>query len=166
MLQLTVNDKNTFSVTQEDGKFVIDGTSPSWDVNVQSNGLVSVLFNDKSYMAIVEHIDRESKSVTLSINGQRYKTAIKEPIDQLLTNMGFDTKSGQKLEPIKAPMPGLVLKVLVERGQQIRKGDGLVILEAMKMENVLKATANGTVKAIKVNERSVVEKGTVLIELE
>jgi biotin carboxyl carrier protein len=56
--------------------------------------------------------------------------------------------------------------VLVEQGQQINKGDGLLILEAMKMENVLKATGSATVKSIKAVERTAVEKGAVLIELE
>jgi biotin carboxyl carrier protein len=63
-------------------------------------------------------------------------------------------------------MPGMILKVLVEPGQQISKGDGLLILEAMKMENVLKASTDATVKSIKAIERTAVEKGAILIELE
>jgi biotin carboxyl carrier protein len=166
MLQVTVNDKNTFAIKEEDGRMVINDAAIDWDASQQPNGLISVLFNGKSYTAIVEHTDRKTKEVTLRINGQVYKMAIKEPIDQLLTNMGLDLKSMQKLEPIKAPMPGMVLKILVEPGQQINKGDGLIILEAMKMENILKATANATVKAIKAIERTAVEKGAILIELE
>lgn len=166
MLQLTVNEKNTFAVTHADGRTVINNTTPGWDVSVQPNGLISVLFNGKSYTAVVENIDRGDKEITLRINGQVYKTAIKEPIDQLLSNMGMDLKAMQKAEPVKAPMPGMVLKVLVSVGQEICKGDGMVILEAMKMENILKAAAPAKVKAIKVNERTAVEKGTVLIELE
>jgi biotin carboxyl carrier protein len=75
-------------------------------------------------------------------------------------------KAMQKAEPVKAPMPGMVLKVLVTPGQVINKGDGLIILEAMKMENILKATTTATVKAIKIAERTAVEKGAILIELE
>jgi len=166
MLQITVNDKNTFSVTQDDGQLALNDTPAEWDASWQPNGLISVLYNGKSYTAIVEKADRKTKEITLSVNGQIYKTSIKEPIDQLLSNMGMDLKSMQKAEPVKAPMPGMVLKVLVTPGQQINKGDALVILEAMKMENVLKASSSATVKAIKVNERTAVEKGTVLIELE
>ncbi|MEI8280127.1 MAG: acetyl-CoA carboxylase biotin carboxyl carrier protein subunit, partial [Bacteroidota bacterium] len=77
-----------------------------------------------------------------------------------------DIKAAHKVESIKAPMPGMILKILVEAGQQINKGDGLIILEAMKMENILKAGSTATVKAIKVTERTAVEKGAVLIELE
>jgi biotin carboxyl carrier protein len=60
----------------------------------------------------------------------------------------------------------MVLKVLVTAGQSVNKGDGLIILEAMKMENLLKATAPGVVKSIKAVERTAVEKGAVLIEME
>jgi len=166
MLQLTVNDKNSFSVTQEDGHLVINDTPADWDASWQPNGLISVLYNGKSYTAIIENTDHKTKEVTLRVNGQVYKTTIKEPIDLLLSNMGLDTKAHQKAEPVKAPMPGMVLKILVSPGQQVHKGDGLVILEAMKMENILKATASAQVKAIKVSERTAVEKGTILIELE
>ena len=166
MLQINVNDKTTFSVEEQDDKWVINNRTADWDASWQPNGLISVLYNGKSYTAIVEGVDRKNKEVTIRVNGQTYKTSIKEPIDLLLTNMGLDLRAMKKLEPIKAPMPGMVLKILVTPGQQINKGDGLIILEAMKMENILKAAAPATVKAVKVQERTAVEKGMVLIELE
>ena len=163
MLQLTVNDKITFPVAQEDGSMLINDTVAEWDASWQPNGLVSVLYNGKSYTAIVENVDRKNKEVSLRINGQLYKTMIKEPIDQLLSNMGMDMKAMAKAEPIKAPMPGMVLKILVSPGQQINKGDGLVILEAMKMENIIKSPADVIVKTIKIKAGDKVEKGQVLI---
>ena len=166
MLQVTVNDKNSFSVNNEDGQWLLNDKTTDWDVSMQPNGLISVLHNGKSYTAIIEKADRKTKEVTMRINGQQYTTTIKEPIDQLLSNMGLDLKSMQKAEPVKAPMPGMILKILVAPGQQVNKGDGLIILEAMKMENLLKATATGTIKTIKAIERTAVEKGAVLIEME
>ena len=62
-------------------------------------------------------------------------------------------------------MPGLVVRVLVEAGQEVAAGTGVVVLEAMKMENELKATAAGVVGAIKVGAGEPVEKGQVLVEL-
>jgi biotin carboxyl carrier protein len=106
-----------------------------------------------------ENVDTSTKEVVLRIGGQRYTVAIQEPIDQLLHRMGLDLSAVKKVESVKAPMPGMVLKVLVTPGQQIAKGDGLVILEAMKMENVLKAGGPATVKSIRVQERTAVEKG-------
>jgi pyruvate carboxylase subunit B len=67
---------------------------------------------------------------------------------------------------VKAPMPGLVVRVLVEPGQQVQAGQGLVVLEAMKMENELKAKANATIRSVSVNPGQAVEKGQVLIEFE
>lgn len=166
MLQTTINNKTEFAITQQDGEWMINDTPAALDIQMQPNGLISVLLDNKSYTATVEKIDTKAKELVLKIDGQPYTVAIKEPIDQLLSSMGLDLKSMQKVEPVKAPMPGLILKVLVEPGQQINKGDGLLILEAMKMENVLKATGPATVKAIKINERTAVEKGTILIELE
>ncbi len=166
MLQLTVNENKTFVITDDNDAMQINGVTASPDISVQPNGLVSILHNGKSYTAIIENTDPGNKEVSIRINGQLYNTTIKEPIDLLLSNMGLDLKATKKAEPVKAPMPGLVLKILVSPGQQINKGDGLVILEAMKMENILKATGPATVKAVKVTEKTAVEKGTVLIELE
>lgn len=166
MLQATVNEKNEYNVEQTNEEWQVNGAPVQWDIQPLPNGLVSILYNNKSYTAFVESVDRKAKEVKLNIEGNSYSVALKEPIDQLLSSMGMDMRAMQKIEPVKAPMPGMVLKVLVEPGQQINKGDGLLILEAMKMENILKAAAPATVKAIKINEKTAVEKGAVLIELE
>lgn len=166
MLQIKVNNKNSYSVTKEDEKWLIDGNAADFDVQPQPNGLLSILYNGKSYTAMVEKVDRKAKELVLRIKGQSHMLQIKEPIDQLLASMGLDMAAMKKAEPVKAPMPGMILRVLVEPGQQINKGDGLLVLEAMKMENVLKAGTSATVKAIRVSERTAVEKGAILIELE
>ena len=80
--------------------------------------------------------------------------------------MGINLSALQKAAPLKAPMPGMILKILVTPGQVVNKGDGLLILEAMKMENVLKATGTATIKSIKAEEKTAVEKGAILIEME
>jgi len=71
-----------------------------------------------------------------------------------------------KSDFLKAPMPGLVVKILVEAGQAVKKGDGLLIVEAMKMENELKASSDGKVKEVKVAEKEAVDKNQVLLEFE
>ena len=70
------------------------------------------------------------------------------------------------MDNVKAPMPGLVLDILVEAGQSVNKGDNLLILEAMKMENIIKASGNGVVKNININKKDAVEKNQLLIEME
>jgi biotin carboxyl carrier protein len=63
-------------------------------------------------------------------------------------------------------MPGLVLNILVEAGQEVSKGDALLILEAMKMENVIKASGDGKVRSVKVKKGDAVDKGLLLVEME
>jgi pyruvate carboxylase subunit B len=65
-----------------------------------------------------------------------------------------------------APMPGRIVRVLAEPGQQVEAGQGLVVMEAMKMENELRAASAGTVKAIRATPGTAVERGTVLVELD
>ena len=166
MLQITINDKQKASVTTAEEGFLLNGQAVDWNLQLQPNGLISILYNGKSYIATIDKVDKAQKQITLSVNGNRFTTTISEPIDQLLASMGLDIAATKKAEPVKAPMPGMILKVMVTPGQQIHKGDALLILEAMKMENVLKATASATVKAIRVLERTTVEKGAVLIDLE
>ncbi|MNU01127.1 Glutaconyl-CoA decarboxylase subunit gamma [compost metagenome] len=75
----------------------------------------------------------------------------------------MDGASSHKINDIKAPMPGLVLKVLVEDGSEVKKDDALVVLEAMKMENIIKSPSDGIVKSVKIKEKETVEKNQVMI---
>jgi biotin carboxyl carrier protein len=85
----------------------------------------------------------------------------------MLDKMGMSATSDEKMDNVKAPMPGLVLDILVEAGQSVNKGDNLLILEAMKMENIIKASGNGVVKNININKKDAVEKNQLLmIEME
>jgi biotin carboxyl carrier protein len=166
MISVTVNDKNKFEIDNRGETYTVNGVSHSVAIHTLPNGMMQVQLDGKSYTVFAENTDRKSKEITLRVGGGYHKAQLKEEIDIILANMGIDLKATGKAEAIKAPMPGLVLKILVTEGQSIKKGDGLLILEAMKMENILKATADAQVKTIKAVERTAVEKGTVLIELE
>jgi biotin carboxyl carrier protein len=165
MNKIKINDNIELAVAAAGNEVVINDKAIGWDMQELANGTFSILADGRSYNAVVEHIDRAAKQLRLRINGNVYDIAIQGPIDQLLQKMGLNFTKNNKVESIKAPMPGLVLKILVTEGQQIAKGDPVLILEAMKMENVFKAPAAATVKAIKATEGKAVEKGEVLIEL-
>ena len=165
MLNVSVDNKTTYNIEKKENKWLLNNKEVNWDSLTTSNGLISILYNQKSYLATVETIDKEKKEVTVKINGVPYTLSIQEPIDLLLSKMGMDNKSRTKAEQVKAPMPGMVLKILVKENDAVVKGTPLLILEAMKMENVLKAGHDAIVKSIKVNEKTAVEKGAVLIEL-
>jgi pyruvate carboxylase subunit B len=98
-------------------------------------------------------------------SGSMFAEVVDEKTNRLRKLMG-ETGGAAKLAQLKAPMPGLVVAVQVEPGQEVKKGDGLVIVEAMKMENELKATGAGKVKEIKVKHGQAVEKNEVLVVFE
>lgn len=106
------------------------------------------------------------KKFRVRINGHNYSVELKDKYDELLQQLGMDKMLSAKVNDLKAPMPGLVLDVLVKEGQQIKKGENLLVLEAMKMENNLKAVSDAVVKKVKVGKGARVEKNEILIELE
>jgi biotin carboxyl carrier protein len=82
----------------------------------------------------------------------------------LLEQMGMSAASLTKINNIKAPMPGLILSLSVQPGDAVHKGDTVLILEAMKMENVIKSPADGTIKTVRIIRGQTVEKNQVLVE--
>lgn len=111
-------------------------------------------------------MDFVKRTITVSVNGAYYEMSITDEYDQLLQDMGLEIVTSQKMTDVRAPMPGLILQIMVKDGQTIQAGDDLVILEAMKMENVLQAASDGIVKSVEVKKGDTVEKTQVLIEME
>ncbi|MCR9287103.1 acetyl-CoA carboxylase biotin carboxyl carrier protein subunit [bacterium] len=125
-----------------------------------------ILDNNQAFLGSIESYDPTSKSMIVLLNGNKYPIQIKDHFDQLVEKMGLSTNITFQIKEIKAPMPGLVLDLEVEPGQTVSQGDVLLILEAMKMENVLKSPGDGIVKSIAVKKGDAVEKGQILIEME
>lgn len=110
--------------------------------------------------------DGTGKKLKIEIEGEIYIIDIKDQLDQVLEKMGFGSASNKQIKEIKAPMPGLVLEIAITEGQNVKSGDKLLILEAMKMENSIMIHADATIKKVAVIAGQAVEKGQVLVELE
>ena len=134
-----------------------------WDMVKISEQSYHIIHNNKSYRAELISVNRDEKTVDLKINGKKFSVSVKDKMDLLLERLGMDKLVSAEIKDIKAPMPGLVLDVLVNEGDEVKKGDQVMVLEAMKMENVLKSPGDGTVKSIKVKKGDGVEKNQVMI---
>lgn len=150
-------------VAFENDKIQIDGNVYEWDMVEIGNQSFHVIHKNKSYRAEVLSFDKQAKSLTVRINGSKYNVEVKDKLDLLLERLGMDKLAANEVKDIKAPMPGLVLDIMVKEGDEVKKGDQVMILEAMKMENVLKSPGDGTVKSIKVKKGEGVEKNQVMI---
>ena len=91
---------------------------------------------------------------------------LKDKYDDLLNQMGLDATTNKKDNEVKAPMPGQVLNILVKAGDSISEGDGLIVLEAMKMENIIKSNRDGVIQEVHAKKNNSVEKNAVLIIFE
>jgi pyruvate carboxylase subunit B len=101
----------------------------------------------------------------LWIDGFRFEIEALDERTRAIHDMTAAMSRDAGPRPLVAPMPGMIVRVNVREGDLVAQGQGLVVMEAMKMENELRATAAGTVKAIHARPGSAVEKGTLLIEL-
>lgn len=111
-------------------------------------------------------INFDLKKIKVRHNHNTHYIQFKNKLDLTLDNMGIKRTFESVNTDIKAPMPGKVLDLMVAPGDTIEKGQPLLILEAMKMENVIKSEGNATIKSINVNKLESVESGQLLIELE
>jgi biotin carboxyl carrier protein len=123
-----------------------------------------LLLNNQSYNIQVIKTEPSDKKLVIKVNGKKYNLDVKDKYDELLHNLGLDNIASKKVNDIKAPMPGMVLNILVGEGQQVKKGDSLLVLEAMKMENILKSPADGIVKKVVAIKGTAVEKNQLLIQ--
>lgn len=138
----------------------------SLDTQKISESKYHVLQDGKSFNSEILNSDFLQKKYSVKINSNTYHVEISNELDLLIEEMGLTINATKQVNDIKAPMPGLILDVLVEQGATVKEGDYLVVLEAMKMENTLTAPRDGVVKSISVKQGETVNKNQLLIEME
>ena len=147
-----------------DGKEVIgtNGAALRWD----DHRFFTLTYKGKKFFGELLDNQSESNALTIKINQRVFSVRKKGELDDLISALGLDKPKVRKLKELAAPMPGRIVQIAVTVGQALQSGDEILSLEAMKMENVLKAEGTGTVKAIRVEPNQVVDKGAILIEFE
>jgi biotin carboxyl carrier protein len=152
---------NTWSF---DGREVIgsQGSVLKWD----DHQFFTLTYKGQKFFGELLEDKSEDNFLKIKINQRVFEIKKKGELDDLISALGLDIPKVRKLKELQAPMPGRIVQVSVTVGQELNIGDEILSLEAMKMENILKAEGVGTVKAIFAEANQVVEKGFVLIEFE
>lgn len=156
--KVKVNEHFSFSFTQEEIEAL--------DAQQTDSTHYHLLHNNRSFKAEIFKPDFLKRRYEIKINSGIYRVQINNELDQLIDEMGLSLGSAQQINDIKAPMPGLILEVSVEEGAEVKEGDYLLVLEAMKMENTLTAPRDGVVKSVTVAKGDTVDKNQLLIEME
>jgi pyruvate carboxylase subunit B len=161
------------TVNGEEHEVELDGTGVRADgrevtahlADVEGTPVRLVTIGDTVHRVLVRRGDRRG-AYTLSIDGYRFVVDALDERARTIREMSGAAAAAAGPAPLVAPMPGLIVRVNAAPGDQVRAGQGLVVMEAMKMENELRATADGIVRAVLVAPGTAVEKGAVLLELE
>ena len=153
-----VNNIQEFSFSQKEVKQL--------DALDQGNDHYHLIHKNKSFQVRVLERDFLNRTYSIRINANVYKVKIGRPLDELIKKMGYSTGSSKAIDSIKAPMPGIIVGIKVEKGQVVKEGDTLLILEAMKIENTILCPKNTVIKEIYVDIGETVDKNKLLIDFE
>lgn len=162
---VTIGDR-TFEVDLAGDTPHIDGAPVEADLaRIPGTDLRHLLLDAASHPLVAER--GEERGVwSLHLDGARFEVEVVDERTRTIRAMTGASARAQGPRPIRAPMPGLIVRVEVEPGDWVRPGQGVVIIEAMKMQNELKAESEGRVAKVLVEAGQAVEKGATLIELE
>jgi len=163
--EVSSGDKK-YVIEVKDSSIMVDGDKVDIDISKISPITYTIISNGQS--RDVEVIDKNpnGKSFNLRIAGKSYPVTIANELDLRLNQLGMNQAESKKNHDITAPMPGLLLSFEVEVGDSVEEGDKLLVLEAMKMENVIKAQGKGIVKNLHGEVGQSVEFGQLLVAFE
>ncbi len=161
MKYVTIIEDQRYEIEiDHDGSVLIDGAERDVDFLNLGGSLFSVITENKSLEAV---IDDDAGKIAVMMGGRLFEAQVlDERALLLLQRRGGQRPSSGELH---APMPGLVVQVAVESGQTVEKGETLVILESMKMQNELKSPVAGIVGAIQAQAGQAVDKNALLVEI-
>jgi pyruvate carboxylase subunit B len=133
-------------------------------VDVEGTPVSLLTIGDRVYRLVARRGGARGQ-YSLSLEGHRYAVEALDERTRAIRDLSAAAEAAAGPAPLVAPMPGLVVRVTVQVGDAVAAGQGLVVMEAMKMENELRAPAAGTVSAVHAAPGTAVEKGAVLVEL-
>lgn len=142
----------------------INHKKPDIKIFDDENGFTYILFKNKKYHA--EIVEKSQNKYIVLINGVTYNFTIETPISFKRKKYLDKQKAKNKVESLQAPMPGKIVDVLVEPGAEVKNGEAVLILEAMKMQNEIAAPINGKVVKVHIKSNETVNKDDILIEIE
>ncbi|GGZ36389.1 acetyl-CoA carboxylase biotin carboxyl carrier protein subunit [Echinicola pacifica] len=163
MYSVSINEEN-FSIEQQGDDFLINGELASLSITAINDRRFQVIKDQQAYeVELLSKVPEENK-ITLKINNKTVEVGIKDKMALLLEKLGMNGSVAPASAEVRAPMPGLILEIQVKVGEEVTVGQPLLILEAMKMENIIKSPQSGTISSILATKGNSVEKNQLLVQ--
>ena len=147
----------------DDGTCLCNGKAAAIEMRSVSRNRVSVIADGSSFDAAVTS---NGSSYDVLLGGEMFRVDVETPSSVTARQLNSLTHRHNAGVEVRSPMPGMVVRLEVSEGSKVDVGDGLVILEAMKMENEIRAKSKGTVAKIAVSEKQIVDKGQLLLVIQ
>jgi biotin carboxyl carrier protein len=166
-LQAQINDEtHEVEITKENGSLFasVDGRQYELESSEPEPGVYLFKHEGRVYQATVSSPNKAGGSTHVRVGSSEFDIRLVDPKRLRGVGAGNDHEDG--IAEIKTAMPGKVVRVLVEPGAQVEAGDGVIVVEAMKMQNELKAPKSGTIKEVRVIEGAAVSSGDILVTVE
>ena len=157
-------EEHEYTVTQEDDGLHLNGSLRHADLRPISGNSYLLDLDGHTHRVTLE--GRDGNRLSLRVDGTRLVVEVSDAQQLLLESFGMAGAAGAAQREVKAPMPGLVLAVRVAPGDVVEAGQGLLVLEAMKMENEIRAAQSGTIARVHVAPGAAVTKNALLLEFE
>ena len=154
MLQIKVNNQEIKTLS----------LSSYPEVEMLEPGRFLLRKDNKVFEIFVLGESEDGKEIEIQINQHYFKVNIQSELDQLLNSLGFKSSDVKKVKELKSPMPGKIVALMVNEGDEVKPGQPLLVLEAMKMENTLQSISEGKVEKILVEKGTSVNKNDILIK--
>ena len=155
-------NKHLLKILSQD-KVELNGKNHTVELSQLSKYTYLLKINNKVYHVTSEKLN--GHDYTFAIDGSSYNTTVRTTLEEKANEYLQNKAKESGTEIIKSPMPGLIVKILKQVGDNVEVGDPIILLEAMKMENEIRASASGIIKSISTKENSSVEKGQALLEI-
>ncbi len=162
---VTVNNKKKAVKILTENELKIGTKKYSYEISHINNNTYLLKCDNKYFEIIADRINNEN--FALLLHGNQFNTVVRTALQEKAISMLEQVNTSQNKQfLVNAPMPGMIIKIRKHEGDKIEKGESIMILEAMKMENDLKSPATGTLVKINVDEGKAVEKGAILFSIE
>jgi biotin carboxyl carrier protein len=163
------SEKNIEVVMKDNKTAFVNDSKAEYEHKFISENIMVLRVNNKNYIVKAESdADEDMKDTAFDIDVKSDVTKLhcKSELDVLMEKFSKNRGDVKLKTDITSPMPGAIVKINVKEGQKVKKGEVFLVLEAMKMENELKAASDCTIQKIFVEEKKSVEKGQILLKLE